>query len=94
MERLEAFEKMLSDIREQTDYETAQMEKLKAAGKEKSATYRQYFGNRVLYKMMLEKYKEYGLWIVSGSRGRNAFCGRTSGLQNRKGDAPYSLWQS
>ena len=61
MERLEAFEKMLSDIREQSDYETAQMEKLKAAGKEKSATYHQYFGNRMLYKMMLEKYKEYGL---------------------------------
>lgn len=61
MERLEAFEKMLSDIREQSDYETAQMEKLRAAGKEKSATYRQYFGNRMLYKMMLEKYKEYGL---------------------------------
>ena len=61
MERLEAFEKMLSDIRKQSDYETAQMEKLKAAGKEKSATYRQYFGNRMLYRMMLEKYKEYGL---------------------------------
>lgn len=36
MERLEAFEKMLSDIREQSGYETAQMDRLKAAGKEKS----------------------------------------------------------
>ncbi len=61
MERLEAFEKMLSDVRKQSDYEIAQMEKLKAAGKEKSATYRQYFGNRMLYKWILEKYKEYGL---------------------------------
>lgn len=61
MERLEAFEKMLSDIRKQSDYETAQMEDLKAAGKEKSATYRQYLGNRMLYKMMLDRYKEYGL---------------------------------
>lgn len=61
MERLEAFEKMLSDLRKQADYETAQMEELKAAGKEKSATYRQYLGNRMLYKMMLEKYREYGL---------------------------------
>lgn len=61
MERLEAFEKMLSDIRKQADYETAQMEELKAAGKEKSATYRQYLGNRMLYKMMLDKYREYGL---------------------------------
>lgn len=61
MERLEAFEKMLSDIKKQSDYEITQMEKLKAEGKEKSATYRQYFGNRMLYKMILEKYKEYGL---------------------------------
>ena len=37
------------------------MEKLKAQGKEKSATYRQYFGNRMLFKMILEKYREYGL---------------------------------
>ena len=61
MERLEAFEKMLSDIKRQSEYEFEQMEKLKAAGKEKSATYRQFFGNRMLYKMILEKYKEYGL---------------------------------
>ena len=52
---------MLSDLRKQADYETAQMEELKAAGKEKSATYRQYLGNRMLYKMMLDKYREYGL---------------------------------
>lgn len=60
-ERLRAFEKMLSDIQKQSVYETEQLEKLKAAGKEKTATYRQFFGNRMLYKMMLEKYKEYGL---------------------------------
>lgn len=61
MERLAAFELMLSDIRKQAEYEKEQMEKLKAQGKEKSATYRQYFGNRMLYKMILEKYREYGL---------------------------------
>ena len=59
--RLEAFEKMLTEI--QRNYETAEnkMKQLKAEGKEKSATYRQYFGNRMLYKMILEKYQEYGL---------------------------------
>lgn len=61
MERLELFEKMLCDIKKQADYENEQMERLKAAGKEKSATYRQYFGNRMLYKKMLDKYREYGL---------------------------------
>lgn len=61
MERLKAFENMLSDIIKQAEFETEQLKQLKAAGKEKSATYRQYLGNRMLYKMMLEKYKEYGL---------------------------------
>ena len=61
MERLDAFEKMLSDIQKQAQYESSKMEELKAAGKEKTAAYRQYFGNKMLYKMMLDKYREYGL---------------------------------
>ncbi len=61
MERLKAFEDMLNDIKSQAEYETEQLKQLKAAGKEKTATYRQYLGNRMFYKMMLEKYKEYGL---------------------------------
>ena len=55
MERLEAFELMLSDIQKQSEYEILQMNKLKSEGKEKSATYCQYFGNRMLYKMILKK---------------------------------------
>ena len=61
MDRLEAFEKMLAQIVSQAEYETAQMEKLKAAGKEKSATYRQYFANRLVYRQMLDTYRTYGL---------------------------------
>lgn len=61
MERLEAFEAMLSAIQRQAEYEAEQMRRLKAEGREKSATYRQYFGNRMLYKMILDKYREYGL---------------------------------
>ena len=61
MDRLDAFEAMLSDIQKQAAYEKEQMALLKADGKEKTATYRQYFGNQMLYKMMLEKYKQYGL---------------------------------
>ncbi len=61
MERLEAFEKMLADIQKQADYEKQQMDALKAMGKEKTATYKQYFGKRLFYKMILDKYKEYGL---------------------------------
>ena len=55
MDRLEAFEQMLESIKRQAEYEKEQLEKLKAAGKEKTATYRQFLGNRMLYKMMLDK---------------------------------------
>lgn len=61
MDRLEAFEKMLADIEQQAAYESAQMERLRAAGREKTATFRQYMGNRLLYKTLLDKYREYGL---------------------------------
>ena len=61
MDRLESFEKMLADIQKQADYENGKLDELKLAGKEKTATYRQLLGNRMLYKMMLEKYREYGL---------------------------------
>ena len=61
MERIEAFERMLSDIQKQSAYEPEQMEKLRASGKEKTATYRQYLGNRMVYKLLLDKYREYGL---------------------------------
>ena len=61
MDRLERFEKRLADIIHQAEYEQAEMVKLKIAGKEKTATYRQYLGNRMLYKLMLAKYKQYSL---------------------------------
>lgn len=61
MERLEAFEKMLSDIIEQFEKEKAVMDDLKANGKEKTATYKQYMGNRLIYSRILSLYKEYGL---------------------------------
>lgn len=61
MERLDAFEAMLEDLRKQAAYEQEQMDRLKAAGKEKTAPYRQYFGNRLFYRMMLDRYRRYGL---------------------------------
>ena len=47
MDRLEAFETMLRELRLQ--------------GKDKTATYRQYMGNRLLYQQMLALYRQYGL---------------------------------
>ena len=61
VDRLDAFETMLSELQKRAAYEKEQMNLLKAAGKEKTATYRQYFGNQMLYKMMLDLYKQYGL---------------------------------
>ena len=59
--RAEAFEEMLNDIQKQACYEQTEMDKLKAAGKVKSATYRQFFGNRLFYRMIMDKYREFGL---------------------------------
>ena len=60
-QRLEAFEKMLRAVEE--NYETAdqKMKKLKAEGREKSATYRQLMGNKMQYQNMLSMYQIYGL---------------------------------
>ena len=61
MDRLEAFERMLADIKKQADDENRKMAELKAAGREKSATCRQYFSSRMLYKLILDRYRQYGL---------------------------------
>ena len=61
MERTEAFEKMLADILAQYEYEKSKMDELKAQGKEKTATYKQYMGNRLVYSRIIALYREYGL---------------------------------
>ncbi len=61
MERLEAFEAMMKMVLEQSESEKTRMDELKMQGREKSATYRQYMGNRLLYTRMIALYKEYGL---------------------------------
>lgn len=60
-ERLENFERMLQAVqREYADIEE-KMERLKADGKTKSATYRQYMGRKMMYQNMLGMYRLYGL---------------------------------
>ncbi len=61
MDRLQAFEAMLQGILEQAEAEKKAMDDLKAQGKEKTATYRQYLGNRLMYGQMLGLYRKYGL---------------------------------
>ena len=61
MERLEAFETMLQELQQRFEFEKKKMEEMKLQGKEKTATYRQYMGNRLLYQQMLALYRKYGL---------------------------------
>ena len=60
-DRLEAFEKMLAEIQNNCRNTMEKMEALKAAGKEKSATYRQLFSDKMRYQDMLAMYRLYGL---------------------------------
>ena len=59
--RLEAFEKMLTDIQKNYEVTENKMKQLKAEGKEKSATYRQLMGNKLQYQNMLSLYQLYNL---------------------------------
>lgn len=61
MERLEAFEAMMKMVLEQSESEKIMLDELKMQGREKSATYRQYMGNRLFYSRVITLYKEYGL---------------------------------
>lgn len=60
-ERLAAFERMLADIEKNCDDMQQKMDALKAQGKEKSATYRQFMGNKLVYRQLLSMYELYGL---------------------------------
>ena len=56
-----AFEAMLSAVEAQYADTAAQMEKLKAAGRVKSATYRQLFAKKLNLQDILTFYEVYGL---------------------------------
>lgn len=61
MTREENFERMLTDIQNNYSSIVEKMEKLKAEGRTKSATYRELLGNKLLYQNMLNMYKLYDL---------------------------------
>ena len=59
--RLDSFEKMLLSVREQIDEKSRKLTELKSAGKEKTATYRQLFAEKMQLGNMLAMYRLYGL---------------------------------
>ena len=60
-ERLNSFEKMLSDILVRYDLVVEKMAALKAEGKEKTVTYRQLFADKLQMQAILSYYRTYGL---------------------------------
>ena len=60
-ERLAAFERMLADVRANYAELNARMDKLRAEKKEKTATFRQYWSNKMTCQYMLSMYQQYGL---------------------------------
>ena len=61
MDRLQAFEAMLRDVVTRAAEEKEKMDELKRQGRENSATYRQYLGNRLMYQQILALYRQHGL---------------------------------
>lgn len=61
MDRLQAFESMLKEIQTDFDFKKAEMDKLQAKGREKSATFKQYMADKLLYQRIFALYDKYGL---------------------------------
>lgn len=60
-EREMKFEQMLTFVQQRYEETYSRMETLKAQSKEKSATYRQLFADKLTYKNMLDLYRLHGL---------------------------------
>ena len=61
MDRLEQLDRMLADLQARYADTAARMEKLKAEGKTRTATYRQLMGQKLTLGQMLETCRVYGL---------------------------------
>lgn len=60
-ERLAAFEAMLAAVQKEHAQTDETLARLRAQKKEKTATYRQLLGNRMVYQNILTLYRAYGL---------------------------------
>lgn len=59
--RLEAFEAMLEEIQSDAAFKQSEIEKMKLRGKKKTATFKQYLADKLLYQRMLSIYEKHGL---------------------------------
>lgn len=60
-ERLTAYRKMQDFVDRRLADTTTRMDRLRAEGEEKTATYRQLLGDKLQYQNMMELYKMFGL---------------------------------
>lgn len=60
-DRLQAFEAVLAEIQQDLAFKTNEIEKMKAQGKEKTATFKQYLADKLLYQRILSLYEKHGL---------------------------------
>lgn len=60
-DRIEKFEQMLNAVQANYQSTVEKMEQLRLSGREKSATFRQLMGDKLLYQNILSLYKVYGL---------------------------------
>lgn len=60
-EREERFEEMLRSVLGEYEDTVTRMERMRAEGKVKTATYRQLTGNKLTLQAMLARYEEFGL---------------------------------
>ena len=63
---------MREEILKQAETEQNRMDQLRAQGKEKSATYRQYLGNRLFYNRVKDLYRKYGLLEETNTEEKEA----------------------
>ena len=68
-QRLAAFERMLTAVQNEYAAASGKIAQLRAAGKEKTATYRQLMANKLRLQELLAMYQTYGLLETKRQRG-------------------------
>lgn len=61
MDRLQQFETMLEEIQNDFEMKSSEIEKMKVQGKDKTATFKQYLADKLMYQRILALYKKHGL---------------------------------
>ena len=61
LERLAAYDRMYADLLKERDKVLSDMEKLRAAGKNKAATYQQHLAQKLTLQNLIGRFEIYGI---------------------------------